>query len=239
MPLQKEATRSNATSRMPLSVLYRSTRRASMVFLIFVSLVSKSQTPAPHPSEPERILLASGIDRLAGTEPTSHIQYVRLALKGSLLHSPSTATTQPATVSPPALIAQCSLRPNGKYVFEMFTNFGGVTDAGFYPPWAPTSKGDLFPPRTEKVIITMEFLGYTRVKPIHRQWELPLEAPGQYRFNSPGVRSSNMEDINYDLRYLVSLPTLRLTLGNSSTEFLTTPLLDAIRKEPLCRAASI
>jgi hypothetical protein len=32
---------------------------------------------------------------------------------------------------------------------------------------------------------------------------------------------------------------LRLSLGNQSAEYMTTPLLNQIRKEPLCRAAGL
>ena len=85
----------------------------------------------------------------------------------------------------------------------------------------------------------MEFLGYTHVKPVRRQWEVPAQTPGQYRYNPPGAGSTNLEEITYYLRYLLALPTLRLTLDNRSADFLTTPLLDQIRKEPLCRAASL
>jgi hypothetical protein len=87
--------------------------------------------------------------------------------------------------------------------------------------------------------MTMEFLGYTHVKPVRRQWEIPIQTPGQYRYNPPGGGSANLEEITYYLRYLVALPTLRLTLDNRSADFLTTPLLDEIRKEPLCRAAAL
>jgi len=48
-----------------------------------------------------------------------------------------------------------------------------------------------------------------------------------------------MEEIAYYLRFLLALPTLRLTLGNRSAEFMTTPLLEAIRSEPLCSAAGL
>jgi hypothetical protein len=137
------------------------------------------------------------------------------------------------------LIAQCTMRPNGKSFFELFANFGSVSDLAFYPPWTPASQQDLFPPRTDKVTFTMEFLGYTHVKPVRRQWEIPVQTPDQYRYNPPGGGSQNLEEIAYYLRYLVSLPTLRLTLGNRSAEFLTTPLLDEVRKEPLCRAAAL
>jgi hypothetical protein len=85
----------------------------------------------------------------------------------------------------------------------------------------------------------MDFIGYTHVKPVRRQWEIPTQTPGQYRYNPPGSTSFNLEEISYYLRYLLSLPTLRLTLGNNSVDFLTTPLLSEIRKEPLCRAAAL
>jgi hypothetical protein len=187
--------------------------------------------------QPEKTTLASGVDRISGLEASSKIRYVRLILPGSL-HTPSAADA--ATLSPgPTLIAQCTLKPNGKSAFELFANFGGATDLAFYPPWAPTSTQDLFPPRTDKAVLTMEFLGYTHVKPVRRQWEIPVQTPRQYRYNSPGGGSANLEEITYYLRYLVALPTLRLTLDSRSAEFLTTPLLDEIRREPLCRAAAL
>jgi hypothetical protein len=204
--------------------------------MILAALPSRAQQSD---SPPEQTTLASGIDRLAATEPASHIQYVHLVLKGSLHAAVKGAADPPAPTPPPLLIAQCTLRPTGKYFFEMFTSFGGPVDLAFYPPWTPTSSHDLFPPSTDKVTITMEFLGYTHVNPLRRQWEVPAQTPGLYRYNSAGRASSNMEDIAYDLRYLLALPTLRLTLKDRTSEFLTTPLLDAIRKEPLCRAATI
>jgi hypothetical protein len=187
--------------------------------------------------QPEKTILASGVIRISGLEPTSNIHYVRLILTGSL-HTPSLADS--AAPSPgPTLIAQCTLKPNGKSSFELFANFGGATDLVYYPPWTPASKQDLFPPSTDKVNMTMDFLGYMHVKPVRRQWEIPVQTPGQYRYNPPGGGSANLEEIAYYLRYLIALPTLRLTLDNRSADFLTTPLLDEIRKEPLCRAAAL
>jgi hypothetical protein len=188
-------------------------------------------------NQPEKTTLASGIDRISGLEATSNIHYVRLILSGSL-HLSSSSDSPPPSPRP-MLIAQCTLKPNGKSAFELIANFGGATDLAFYPPWTPTSRQDLFPPQTDKVILTMEFLGYTHVKPVRRQWEIPVQAPGQYRYNPPGGGSPNLEEITYYLRYMVSLPTLRLTLDSRAAEFLTTPLLDEIRKEPLCRAAAL
>jgi hypothetical protein len=187
--------------------------------------------------QPEKTTLPTGVDRLAGQEATSHIQYVRLIIAGSLRTSSSPDSAAPSPV--PTLIAQCTLRPNGKSYFELFANFGGAADLAFYPPWTPTSGDDLFPPHTGKVMLTMDFLGYTHVKPVRRQWEIPVQTPGQYRYNPPGSGSSNLEEITYYLRYLLALPTLRLRLDSRSADFLTTPLLNEIRKEPLCRAAGL
>jgi hypothetical protein len=171
------------------------------------------------PDRPQfvKTTLSSGINRIAGQEPGSQIRYVRLALAGSLRLPAAVNSSVPSPV--PTLIAQCTLRPNGKSYFELFANFGGATDLTFYPPWTPASQEDLFPPRTEKVSMTMDFLGYTRVKPVSRQWEIPVQTPGQYRYNPPGSGSSNLEEIAYYLRYLLALPALRLTLGNNSATF--------------------
>lgn len=210
----------------------------TLAFLGVASVFGEEQA-AEQPDHPQLVktTLADGIDRIAGQEATSRIQYVRLALPGTL-HLPTTGDS-PAPSPSPTLIAQCTLRPNGKSYFELFANFGGATDLAFYPPWTRSSQGDLFPPPTEKVMMTMDFLGYTHVKPVRCQWEIPVQTPGQYRYNPPGSGSSNLEEIAYYLRYLLALPTLRLTLGNNSADFLTTPLLNQIRKEPLCRAASL
>jgi hypothetical protein len=135
------------------------------------------------------------------------------------------------------LIAQCTRGISGRLAFELLANFGDVADLAYYPPWSPASSRDLFPPQLPKPMMTMEFLGYTHVKPVKRQWEALLRPVGQYRYNPPSGGSSNMEDSTYYLRFLLALPTLRLTLANKAAEFRTMPLLDQIRKEPLCKAS--
>lgn len=213
--------------------------QALTLFFILADVLSHGQQPDPDSTASQTITLASGVDRRAGTEPSSHIQYARLVLKGTLHAAAKGAPDPPAPDPAPMLIAQCSLRPNGKYLFELFASFGGPANLAFYPPWKSSGPNDNFPPATEKATITMDFLGYTHIKPFRRQWEIPVEAPSLYHYNPPGIGSSNLEEISYFLRYLMSLPTLRLTLDNRSSEFLTTPFLADIRNEPLCRAAGI
>src|SRR5271156_431855 len=83
-----------------------------------VASVSGEEQAAEQPDPPQLVktTLTDGIDRIAGQEPTSRIQYVRLALAGSL--HPAATANSPTPSSAPTLIAQCTLRPNGKSYFE-------------------------------------------------------------------------------------------------------------------------
>jgi len=204
--------------------------------LLAMALVAL-QNSAP-PSQPPLETLAPNLARLSGVEPTSGITYVRLFLLEDAAHNPS--QTEPAAfdLTRATLTAQCTQDKKGKLHFELFVNFGNITDTAFYPPWRPTLPTD-FPPPTQKVTVTMEFLGYTRFKPAKRQFEKVVAPYGQLRYNNPAVGSANMEDIAYYLQVLRSLPTLRLSAGPQSASFLTTPLLAQLHNEPLCRASGL
>ena len=183
--------------------------------------------------------LAPGLRKLSGVEPTSKISYTRIFLDGTLVppnSQPEAALLK--TDTPPVLIAECTQQPNGKLRFELHATYGGVEDTAYYPPWHPTPD-DLYPPETQKVTITMDFFGYTKVKPAKRQWEY-LKAPaGELRYNPPSRSSSNLEEIAFYLQYLRALPTLRLTAADKAAQFNVNPLFDAMRKEPLCKASGI
>jgi hypothetical protein len=57
-------------------------------------------------------------------------------------------------------------------------------------------------------------------------------------FLIPSVAAAQQSIVStYYLRILLALPTLHLTLGDKAAEFRTTPLLDQIRREPLCKAS--
>ena len=182
----------------------------------------------------------AGIARQSGTDSESHIQYVLLSVGGRAV--PASTPTAPAESSPPfpQLVAQCSLSPAGKLKFELLANFGTASaPVSFAAPWRP-QPGELFPPRLVPVTVTMQFLGYTEVKPVHREWETLLLPSGWLRYATPGTRSRNMEEIMSYLQYLKALPTLRLSLPGSPTiEFETTAWQQAIRAEPLCHASSL
>ncbi len=184
-------------------------------------------------------MIAPGLVRLAGEESYSKITYVRFALDGRLLDEHLASAVSDPDVAPPRLTAQCTRSPAGKLAFELLANFGGVDDMAYYPPWDHLRDGGLFPPQLDKVGVTMEFLGYTHVKPVKRQWEVLLQPVGQLRYNRPSSGSGNMEDSTYYLRFLLALPTLRLHYAGKVAEFQTSALLDQIRKEPICKAAGL
>ena len=84
----------------------------------------------------------------------------------------------------------------------------------------------------------MEFLGYTKVKPMKRQWERVLQPDGQLRYTEPGL-GRNLEEVSYFFQYLRALPTLRLTETTHTASFLTTALQAQLHKEPLCTASGL
>ncbi|GAC1360805.1 MAG: hypothetical protein NVSMB3_08830 [Acidobacteriaceae bacterium] len=199
--------------------------------------------PAAAPAKAQLPSFAPNLARTDGTDPASGIAFTRLYLAAQPLNpatpTPTTAMPSNLDLSQPVLTAQCTRRPNGKFVFELFVNFGGVTDTAFYPPWKPVSSQDLFPPRTTKITLTMEFLGYTRFKPARRQFEYVISPQDQLRFNPPSSSSANLEDITYYLQVLRALPTLRISGAGHTASFVTTPLLTQLHAEPLCRASGL
>jgi hypothetical protein len=216
---------------------YKDLRLLTKVTCNFLTIVVAFVLAQYAAAEGQQTAPSLGLHRLSGTDPSSRIEYVRLLLDGVVSSPSSSSAAMSSPPIAPTLVAQCTRKPSGKLAFEFLANFGGVSDLAYYPPWTPTNSDDRFPPRLEKPAITMEFLGYTHVKPVKRQWEALLQPMGQYRYNSPSAGSSNMEDSTFYLRFLIALPTLRLTLANQTAEFNTTALLDQIRKEPLCKAS--
>lgn len=209
----------------------------SVALLTLPLLMAQTSPIAPRGTAPAIQVLSPDLARLSGVDSSSGITYVRFFLSPDDTRRSSDASPS-FDLSRPTLTAQCTQDPKGKLRFELFVNFGQVPDPAFYPPWRPSAPTD-FPPRTEKVSVTMEFLGYTSFKPAKRQFEKVLAPYGQLRYNNPGAGSSNMEDLSYYLQVLRALPTLRLTFGTQTASFLTQPLLAQLHVEPLCRASGI
>ncbi len=176
--------------------------------------------------------LPAGLTRKMGVDAESGIAYALISIEGKA----TDAVTPP---SAPRLTAQCTREANGKLRFELLADVGGGPELAFYAQWKAT-KDNLYPPRLEKVQTVMEFLGYMKVKPVKRQWEYLLQMPGELRYSTPGMGTSNLEQVMFYLQYLRALPTLRLTFpGKGTVEFETSKWQEAVRAEPLCKASSL
>jgi hypothetical protein len=192
------------------------------------------------PAHAQLPTFAPNMARIDGTEASSGIAYTRLFISPQPDTPGATnPTVHTLDLSQPILTAECTRRPNGKYVFDLFINFGGVTDTAYYPPWKPANDQDLFPPATAKTTATLEFLGYTTYKPVKRQFEYVINPPNQLRYNPPSAGSKNLEDIAFYLQVLRALPTLRVTADGHVASFFMTPLLTQLHAEPLCRASGL
>ena len=85
----------------------------------------------------------------------------------------------------------------------------------------------------------MQFLGYTKVKPFKRQWQALPKPLGQYRYDPASGASTNMESVVFFMKYLLALPTLRLTGAGKAAQFETLEWQKQVRADPLCRASGL
>jgi hypothetical protein len=203
---------------------------ATALLTLFITDLAHAQLPTFTPN----------MARIDGTESSSGIAYTRvfLAAQPDTPDSTNTATNQILDLSLPIVTAECTKRPNGKYYFDLFVNFGGVTDTAYYPPAKLVNENDHLPPTT-KVMLTLEFLGYTKYKPVKRQFEYVHNPHNQLRYNSPSLHSSNLEEFTWFLQVLKALPTLKITGESHTASFFVTPLLTQLHSEPLCKAPGL
>jgi hypothetical protein len=177
---------------------------------------------------------ANEVKRVAGVDAGSGIGYALISVDGRLV-----GTDGVSGAAPPRLTAQCTKTPAGKVGFELLADFGGVESISYIAPWKSTPN-ELFPPRVATASVTMEFLGYTNVKPVKRQWNALPEVPGEWKYATPGLDSKNLEQVMFYLQYLRALPTLRLTLpGKATAEWDTAKWQAAVKAEPLCGASGL
>jgi hypothetical protein len=178
--------------------------------------------------------MPKGMSRVAGLDAGSGILYALITVEGRLV-GPAATLAAP----PPRLTAQCTRDGAGKLRFELMMDVGEAGPMVFYPPWKQT-KDELFEPQPVMVNVSMEFLGYTKVKPVKRQWGYVKGMPEELKYGTPGLYSNNLEQVNFYLQYLRSLPTLRLGVpGKPAVEFETLAWQALLRAEPLCRASGL
>ena len=193
-------------------------------------LPALAQQPAP---------AADAITRQTGTEPSQKIDWALISVSGRLVPAPGAPSLAVADTTPPRLTAQCTRDAAGKLRFELLADFGGVPEIAYAPPWKQ-SPGDLYPPHLVPMTMTMDFLGYTKVKPAKRQWNTLKDQRGELEYATPGFGSANMEPIAFYVQYLRALPTLRLSAaGHPTLEFETLKWQAAVKAESLCWASSL
>jgi hypothetical protein len=193
--------------------------------LLLIAVWAAAQTPAG-PAK------SSGVDAASGNA------YALISTEGRLV-----GVDAPPPGAAPRLTAQCAKTPEGKFRFEMLAAFGGVEPVTYVAPWKP-AKDQAYPPPVETQLATMEFLGYTKVKPVKRQWDALPQLPGEWKYATPGLRSRNLEEVAFYLQYLRALPTLRLTFPGkagklATAEWETTKWQAAVKAEPLCAASGL
>jgi hypothetical protein len=178
----------------------------------------------------------ANLARLSGLDAATGIAYTLYFVNAA----------DPKVPGPPPLVdlakatltAQCSRNKQGKLLFEIFVNFGGIADSAFHAPWTPSERYPYRPP-VDPVNLNMQFLGYTQLKPRVRQFERLRDPVGELRYNPPGLHSRNLEEFASFFQYLHVLPTLRLSGDGHTADFPTGTLQDALHKDPLCAASGL
>jgi hypothetical protein len=199
------------------------------VLLLLCSAIALAQEtpPAQSAPAPQPVPGAPNLLRSEGVDAGSGIHYHRLSL------SPASSSAQ----LPPRFTLECRDK-GGKHDLLWFASFGGVPDPGFEPPFHRTDD-QLFPPRYPNVKLEMTFEGYMKSKPFTRAWiSLPS---GEFLLCNSGMSCPNMDNAKFFMSFLTVLPGLRiggegLKDGGNPTEvfFQTQPLLDEMKKSPVC-----
>ena len=179
----------------------------------------------------EMTTLGKTLGRADGVDARSGTAYTRLYLVSEGAGAFDTAR--------PMLTVDCTRRQDGKYGFGMALHYNGTTDTGFHAIRSLHAGQPHFEHTDDQREVTLEFLGYTRVKPLKRQFLLVSEPAGALVYNPPGLHSYNLEDASYPFQYLRALPTFRTTYSGWTVTFETEPLLAQISKEPLCAASHL
>lgn len=171
--------------------------------------------------------------RLQGTDATSGIHYLKLIL----LLKPLDAHANAAPEALPRFTVEC-WEQSSKRSLHWLVRFDGSPSFDFQPPSTSTAS-DPNPKPNPSTDLKMRFEGYMRSPEFKRQWEkLPT---GELRYRNPGLYSSNLDDPRFFLRWLTSLPNLRVGFLKPAPGhpkelvFPTQPLLDIVKKADLCQ----
>jgi hypothetical protein len=212
-------------NRVQVSLLVSRCALPAILGCLLVCRGAHAQDDGPKP-----VQLTPNLARFESVDQASGIHYVRL-----LLSLPKAADAADGS-APPRFSVECR-DIKGTHDLQWFLSFGGVDSFEFVPPFHSTPQ-ILYPPRFPQVKLRMVFEGYIKSKPFVRSWSALHN--GEFRYSDPGGYSSNMESARWFMGFLNSLPGLRI--GYQKPEkgdppelfFLTQPLLDEVKKTPIC-----
>jgi len=205
------------------------------ILLAFGRAAPAQETEAQQPPTPKPVQISQNLLRVEGVDAESNIHYVQLLLM--LPASPGQSGTEGSHDPPPRFTVECR-EHNGKRSLRWLLSFGGIAPHDFDPPFRP-SPGNPFPPVYPAVNLKMRFEGYIQFESFTESWtELPW---GELLYRNPGSTSPNLEDPQFFMQYLQSLPGLRIgyakaAAGHSSQQlfFATQSMLQQMAKTPAC-----
>jgi hypothetical protein len=203
-----------------------------LLFCLLTAIPALAQDAPVTQPVAQPIAGAPNLFKLEGTDPESG-HYIRLLL---LQTSETQTSNTPSTEAPPRLTFEC-VEKDGKRDLRLYVSFGGIKDMSFTPPFHPKD-GVAYKLIPTDVKLKMSFVGYVNWKPYVESWRLMDN--GEYRYRDSGWHSPNLESIPFILKMLNSLPGLRIAnevhVANNPGEvfFQTQPLLDELKKTPLC-----
>ena len=221
--------RAQDQAQSPNKELIYGTVFAQDAVLVLFPFVSGVRSIAQETQAPQPVTIAPNLMRLEGVDTVTGIHYVRLLL--------SLPAPEGSTKPPPRFTMECTDN-KGKRSLAWFVSFGGVADVSFTRPFRPTPR-EHSPPRNPSTNLKMTFEGYMKWKPYTRSWE--ILPSGELRYRNPGLHSPNLDDPRFFLKYLSSLPGLRIGYAKPAPEsppellFQTRPLLDELNKSPVCQ----
>lgn len=201
------------------------------IVAIFLGLTLTAQPQASH-RNPNLEPVGENLLRLEGTDSESGIHYRKFILLLRSSDTPVNATSDTL----PRFTMECREQA-GKHSLHWLLRFDGSPNFDFQPPIVATKERPL-PPKNPTVDLKMRFEGYMRSQEFKRQWE--LLPTGELHYRNSGFRSANLDDPRYFLRWLTSLPNLRIGYAKPASDrskeliFPLQPLLDQIKKANFC-----
>lgn len=207
--------------------------RRGWAFLLPVMLIagmslSKAQPPAAPPSNTQNDATPVTVPDLVisnGHDDDFSIDWTRITL---LAEQPTSSGEIPA------LTVECTQKSSRRQI-DLYFDFGDGNREWSPPPQPDPVNHRL--PANPTARLSMSFHGY-RNKAFKEDWEvLPSH---EYKYREPGLRTSNLEDVWFFLRYMYAVPQVRIgyadrKISEQTAEFQTAKLVAETSHTALCK----